>query len=238
MHAFIRHGGLLAALALVRPALVPGTRRAGREESLHGLPLVSVPAQGPGGGDLMAVIVTGDGGWTRINRSIAAELARRGIPVAGLIAPRYFWHARTPEEAAADLARILAHYRKAWGRQRAILIGYSRGAGVLPFMASRLEPAQLEQVALIALLGLGPGIDLEVHLRDYLGARCEVNRYAVAPELEKLRGQRLLCIYGLDEPDPLAPRLEPGLARTVALPGGHHFGGAYGKVAQIIMDAL
>ena len=39
---------------------------------------------------------------------------------------------------AGDLARIIRHYLQAWNKKRVVLIGYSLGADVLPFLANRL----------------------------------------------------------------------------------------------------
>ena len=109
------------------------------------LPLVEVPAKQPAG-DLLAVIVSGDGGWAGIDHDVANDLASKGVPVVGLNSLQYFWNARTPDGAAADLQRIARHYLPAWGRQQLLLVGYSLGADVLPFMASRLPPDLLGRV--------------------------------------------------------------------------------------------
>jgi type IV secretory pathway VirJ component len=67
------------------------------------LPLVEVPATTATDRRDMAIIVTGDGGWAELDKSVAAGLADAGIPTVGLSSLRYFWTPRTPEAAAADL---------------------------------------------------------------------------------------------------------------------------------------
>ena len=64
-----------------------------------------------------------------------------GIPVVGLDSLRYFWKARTPASAAADIDRALRYYLAHWKKQRALLVGYSQGANVLPFIVNRLPQA-------------------------------------------------------------------------------------------------
>ena len=59
----------------------------------------------------------------------------------------------------------------------------------------------------------------------------------MVPEVEKLRGLRLLCVYGADETDSSCPRLPPSLARIERLSGGHHFGGDYAALARLVLDA-
>ena len=74
----------------------------GAAPSLAGLPLIEVPlAAGDAAGtsDAFAIMISGDGGWAGLDRDIARAFVARGIPVVGLDSLRYFWHARTPEQA-------------------------------------------------------------------------------------------------------------------------------------------
>ncbi|HXO27248.1 MAG TPA: AcvB/VirJ family lysyl-phosphatidylglycerol hydrolase, partial [Thermoanaerobaculia bacterium] len=196
------------------------------------LPLVEVPAKQPAG-DLLAVIVSGDGGWAGIDHDVANVLAGKGVPVVGLNSLQYFWNARTPDGAAADLQRIARHYLGAWGKQQLLLVGYSLGADVLPFMASRLPPDLLGRVRLIVLLGPSRMTSFEFHLTDWLGGSGGGDR-PVLPEVAKLRGRPLLCLYGQEEKDSLCTEIG-GLGNAVALQGSHHFGGDYVALADRIL---
>lgn len=196
------------------------------------LPLVEVPAKQPAG-DLLAVIVSGDGGWAGIDHDVANVLAGRGVPVVGLNSLQYFWNARTPDGAAADLQRIARHYLGTWGKQQLLLVGYSLGADVLPFMASRLPSDLLGRVRLIVLLGPSRMTSFEFHLTDWLGGSGGGDR-PVLPEVAKLRGRPLLCLYGQEETDSLCTEIG-GLGKAVALQGSHHFGGDYVAIADRIL---
>src|SRR5512147_1309416 len=103
---------------------------------LGDLPLTEVPSAGTPSAYL-AVHITGDGGYGTTDKGVSDSLAARGIPVVVLNSLHYFWKKRTPAEAAADLQRILEHYRLTWHREKYILIGYSMGADDLPFMLTR-----------------------------------------------------------------------------------------------------
>jgi type IV secretory pathway VirJ component len=204
-------------------------------QSVADLPLVEVPAKQPAG-DLLAVIVSGDGGWAGIDHDVANELAGKGVPVVGLNSLQYFWNERTPDGAAADLARIARHYLSAWGRRELLLIGYSLGADVLPFMANRLPADLMARVRLIVLLGPGRQTSFQFHLTDWLPGSGGGDR-PVLPEVAKLRGKPLLCLYGQDEQDSLCPQLG-GLGKAVSFEGSHHFGGAYASLADRILHEL
>ena len=212
---------------------MPAAPRAG--DRLADLPLVEVAARAPAG-DTLAVIVSGAGGWASLDRDLGDELARRGVAVVGLNALRYFWTARRPEEMARDLERILEHYLQTLGKRRAVLVGYSLGAEVLPFMTTRLPPPLLARVDSMVLIGPGERASFEFHLTDWLGGLSTKNSLPVRPEVKKLHGMRIVCIRGTDETD--SPCRGSGAAepwKTVVLPGGHHFGGHYRALADHVI---
>ncbi len=206
-----------------------------RTDDLAGLGLVEVPAGGPGS-DLMAVMVTGDGGWAEIDKRVSARLAAEGVPVVGWSSLKYYWTPRTPETAAGDLARILERYGRLWSKHRFLLVGYSFGADVLPFLVSRLPAELRSRVALVSLLGLSERASFEFRVAGWLGV--ETGRYPTVPELARLDTTPVLCLRGEDESDSACRLLRGATARVVTLPGGHHFGGSYERIADALLEAV
>jgi type IV secretory pathway VirJ component len=196
--------------------------------------LVEVPA-GRVGSNVMAILYTGDGGWRVTDRGLAEILANQGIPVVGVNTLRYFWTRRTPEGAAEDLARILTHYRAAWRRERVLVIGYSYGSDVLPFILSRLPQTALWQVELVALLAPTRRVDFEFHFMQWFFRYAPKTAQPVLPELEKLRNLRILTFCGDQDGESLCRVLPPGLAKIVLLHGGHRFDKHYRVIAQDIL---
>ena len=213
-----------------------GTVAPPKDASVADLPLIEVPATGPET-ETLAVILSGDGGWTSLDKEVGSALAERGYPVVGLNTLQYFWKARTPESAALDLERLLVHYLSAWKKRRAILIGYSYGADVLPFLVNRLPLELRAKVPLTALIGLSRTVAFEFHVAEWLGASSS-QELPVLPEVQKLKGARILCLYGEGEKDSLCRDLDPGLATIISMPGSHHFGGNYNAVADVILKEL
>jgi type IV secretory pathway VirJ component len=201
------------------------------------LPLVEVPAANSSS-DALAVIISGDGGWASIDRDLGKMLADSGVSVVGVNSLQYFWTRRTPETAAADLDRVLRHYLAAWNKRRVVLAGYSMGADVLSFMTARLPQDLLSKVALIALLGPSTSIDFEFHFTDWFSEVRRGTDLRVAPEIEKLRGKQILCFFGTEEEDNLCKLLPAGLVRLEAMKDGHHYGGDYRTIAEIILKEL
>ena len=208
-------------------------------EEVADLPLIEVPAAKTApASSVLAVHLTGDGGWGVTDRGLAESLSAEGIPVVGWSSLQYFWTPHTPEEATHDLERILRHYLSAWKKERAVLIGYSLGADVLPFLVNRLSPDLRERVQEVVLLGPSHGVDFEFHLSDWLGGLGRKPALAVRPEVEKLKGTPILCFYGDEETDSLCPDLPPTLAHVAALEGGHSIGKNYHGIARAILSAV
>jgi type IV secretory pathway VirJ component len=184
----------------------------------------------------MAVLLSGDGGWAGIDRDVGGALAAAGMPVVGWNSLQYYWKARTPEVAAADLARILRHYFDVWHEERAVLIGYSFGADVLPFLVTRLPADLRSRVALVTLLGPSREATFEFHVSEWLHANAGKGSPTL-PEVVKLRGTPMLCVYGEKEGESLCRDLPAGLARLLPTEGKHHFGGDYAKLASAVLAA-
>ena len=83
--------------------------------------------------------ISGDGGLNKFSTDLCIALNKAGYEVVALNARAYFWDKKTPEKTATDVNNYLS--RKLTGRenQQVVLIGYSFGADVLPFIISRLS---------------------------------------------------------------------------------------------------
>jgi type IV secretory pathway VirJ component len=198
------------------------------------LPLVEVSATGSSDHREMAIIVTGDGGWADLDKQVAAGFATAGVPTVGLSSLRYFWTPRTPEAAAADLARIITHYRARWRADHVILIGYSFGADVLPFLINRLDPAARTAVGSVALLGLGTSATFEFHVTEWIG-RSRGPQYPTVPEVDRLT-MPVVCVKGAGENDSACERIRNPKARVVTIGAGHHFSGDYSRLVDVILQ--
>jgi type IV secretory pathway VirJ component len=188
---------------------------------------------------VLVVLMSGDGGWAPADRGLSRALAARGVPVVGLDAPRYLARERTPDELGRDLTRLLEHYLAAWGAGRAVVVGYSRGANVVPFMVSRLPEVLRRRVALVVLLGPSEWAGFEFHFIDLVTNVHRTGDLSVSAELQRLRGTPVLCVYGRTDRDAICPSLDTTLARPVARDGGHAVSGSEGPtLARAILRAL
>jgi type IV secretory pathway VirJ component len=204
---------------------------------LANLPLVVLPVE-PARQDLFAVLLTGDGGWAELPRDVSDGLRAAGIPVVGLNSRRYFRHRRTPEETAHDVQRIVAYYALEWSAARVLLIGYSRGADVLPFVINRLTPDVRARVALAALLNPATETRFVVGVDDSGDDPPHPGSLPLLPEVSTLDGVALLCLYGLSDRHALCPTLEPDRYDLLAVGHGHHFDHEYTALVDAILARL
>jgi type IV secretory pathway VirJ component len=213
--------------------------------ALADLPLTEVPAIGApgaaasttGAGRIFAVFLTGDGGWVALDQGVSAQLAAAGIPVVGFNQRTYLWTAKTPDQAAADLARIITAYRAGWHRDSVLVIGYSRGAGIAPFAVNRLPPHLRGIIKAVVLIGSEHTAGFHFRMRDLLTSTPAADAVPLMPEIRKLGATPLACFYGAEEKDTICPDLAPP-ALVVKMSGGHHLDGAYQEIGRRILTLV
>ncbi|SAK93475.1 bacterial virulence protein VirJ [Caballeronia fortuita] len=197
------------------------------------LPLIELRAAQPT--DLLAIVISGDGGWRDLDKTMALALQRDGVSVIGIDSLRYFWSEKSPQQTANDLARVIRAYNARWHTSHVALVGYSFGADVMPFAYNRLPDAARAQVSYISLMGFAPDADFQIRVTGWLGMKASDKALKVRPELNKLPPSMVQCIYGEKEEDTLCPDLTKTGIDVVKLPGDHHFGGDYDALARRIL---
>jgi len=226
--------------AETRQALVDNALELGKtgERGHSALPVSIIKPEGPVTG--LAIIISGDGGWRDIDKSIGEWLAQKGVAVVGVDSLRYFWSKKSPQDVAADLGLLFDHYGAEFGTNRYAIVGFSFGSDIMPDVWPQLPKRVRDRVNLVSLLALGTNADFEVTVEGFIGAASPESR-PLAPLLHQLPLDRTQCIYGKEEADDdetscTAPEL--GTAQRVALEGGHHFDGEYEKAAEAIWERL
>jgi type IV secretory pathway VirJ component len=198
------------------------------------LPLIERPSSESGG--WLAVVLSGDGGWAAGDRGMADALGQAGVAVVGLDVRSYLTTPRTPAVAAGDLGLLLDHYLRMWGKDRVLLIGYSHGADIAPFLVSRLDPELRRRIGLLALVGLEDHASFQFHVSDLVTEIHRPGDLPTLPEVEKLSGLPMLCVSGEHESGSPCRSLGPPVARVSQHLGGHHLTGTQGAaVARLIL---
>lgn len=204
------------------------------EGALQEIPVVEIPSSNITK-DTLGIMISGDGGWADIDATLSKFLGNRGYPVVGLDALRFFWNKKTPEETAQAISTMIGFYGKKYHTKKTLLIGYSLGADVMPFIANRLPKPQKDALAGIVLLNPGPLVAFEMHISDWLGIENNEGAVPIEPELKKITYTPLVCIYGETE----APTGCQSLFKsptTKKLPGDHHFNGDYETLGKTFLS--
>jgi type IV secretory pathway VirJ component len=189
--------------------------------------------------DTLAILYSGDGGWQELDEKVGGYLQNEGIPVIGLDSLAYFWSARTSQETAKDLGRIIDYYTKRLNVQHVLLIGYSFGADVMPASYSRLTREQKSKVRAVSLLSLSHKVDYVISLRGWLGLQTEGKGGNPVDDVRSIKPEIIQCIYGKDDDhDNACPALRGTGVQVIGMSGGHHFGGDYDGLAQHILGSL
>ena len=200
------------------------------------LPLIERPAT-TGSGPLV-LLLTGDGGWANADQKVAEGLVARGSPVIGVNMRAYLGTRRSPDEVARDLACIASAYLTRWQRERVLLLGYSRGADIAPFVAARWDTDLRSRLVLVALISMARRANFQFHLVDLFRDVRRPDDVPLAPEIEKLRGLRVLCVYGRDDETSGCPEADSTVVRRVAREGGHRITGGFDAIAELLSPAL
>ncbi|HNX55955.1 MAG TPA: AcvB/VirJ family lysyl-phosphatidylglycerol hydrolase [Prolixibacteraceae bacterium] len=197
------------------------------------LPLSVIPS--PVKKDLpLAFFISGDGGWTSFDQAVCDKLAEKGIPVIGLDAQKYFWNKRQPRAVANELAPAIVHYLKLWNRQSFVLVGYSFGACVVPFIAENFNDQ--EKQLLKGVYCFSPDLtgDFEIHLSDMLHLKT-TDSYNVAKGMKTIQALNPVCIFGTEEEGATRKAFSDEGIRVEMLPGNHHYSSDFNAISGVIM---
>jgi type IV secretory pathway VirJ component len=204
------------------------------ETPLTDLPLTPLKSALPG--DVLAIIISGDGGWRDLDQQIGFELAKGNISVVGVDSLHYFWQAKSPQSIADDLTRIADHFSALWNTRHLLLIGYSFGADIMPAAVVHMSPAMRARIDQISLLGMSDTADYEIHVTGWIGIQPKGE--PVAPDARKLDMSRVQCFYGTEEENSFCRSPVMQAAERFGIAGGHHFDGNYPHLAALIEAGL
>lgn len=182
----------------------------------------------------MVVMISGDGGWKGFDQQLASQFVKKDIPVISLNALKYFWKKKTPEEATAAVRGLIQKYLREWDKKEYILVGFSFGADVMPFVVNRLEPELSAKNKTVALLSPGTSTDFEIHISQMLNGKKKWG-YDVVEEIKKIRDRQVLVFFGDEEHSFPVKELPADHCKVIYLHGGHHYEDNKEDIARLIL---
>lgn len=230
---FLLAAGSCTGCSRVRIPETPGVEN-GRT---HSLPLRALPAAEGGTRGAFAIVLTGDGPSGGTGKRVAADLAAHGTPAVIWHSLPYYWSPKTPEQAARDLDAVIRHYGAQWGREKVVLVGFSMGADVLPFLINRLPVDTRARIGGVALLGMAHDAVFEFRIEQWWGTS-SAPRFATRPEVEKLGDLPVLCVWGRGDELAACPKMGTAPVTVIGLRGGHHFSGDRPRLLRVVRELV
>lgn len=166
--------------------------------------------------------ISGDGGLNHFSTGFCNTFNQAGYSITALNSRTYFWDKKTPVTAAAELAEYVQQQLNKHGNAGFILIGYSFGADVLPFIVNQWPASLRKQLQTVILLSPSVSTDFEVHLSDMLGNNKKRSMNVIAA-INQLGLQKTVSIFGSEEKTFPVKQIVLKNYVNVYLPGGHHF---------------
>ncbi|HEY6529490.1 MAG TPA: AcvB/VirJ family lysyl-phosphatidylglycerol hydrolase [Cellvibrionaceae bacterium] len=202
-------------------------------------PVVEVPASEQNKkADYFVVFLTGDGGWAQLDKEVAQHFNTAGVSVLGFDSLSYFWRKRSVDETAAAISELIALYQGKWQAKQVVLVGYSFGADVLPFVVASLPKEQQAVVKKMIFLGLSKFAHFEFYLTNWLSSETRESEFSTVEKLASITSISGVCVQGAEDDESICQKLRQDNIEAVTLPGDHHYDEDYDKLAQVIFRSL
>ena len=180
--------------------------------------------------------ISGDGGFNKFSTAFMQTLIKDGYAVIGLDAKSYFWEKKKPQEAADAIEAAINESNKQWKKKSIVLIGYSFGADVAPFMLTHFSPALQAKVNHLILLSPSTKTDFEVHVMQMLGWGKDAGE-SVPAEINKIL-KPVTIFVGDDEKEFPFSQLTIKNKQVIKMPGGHHYDGDVDALSKEIVSQM
>ncbi|HEY5406347.1 MAG TPA: AcvB/VirJ family lysyl-phosphatidylglycerol hydrolase [Ginsengibacter sp.] len=181
--------------------------------------------------------LSGDGGLNRFSNSLCDGINKKGYEVVELNSKSYFWDKKTPEQTATDVNNYLVKKLAGRKNQQVVMIGYSFGADVLPFILTRLPKDVHEKILVSFLMASSGSTDFEIHWSDIFGGNSKRDLDVVS-EVNKLVDDKIVIISSSDDRHLEANKITLKRYTHEVLPGGHHFDGDTDEIVKVILNDM
>jgi len=178
--------------------------------------------------------ISGDGGFNKFSTSFMQSLNKEGYAVIGLNAKDYFWNKKHPQEAATAIEQAINESNKEWKKKNIVLIGYSFGADVSPFMLTHFSAALSNKINHLILLSPSAKTDFEIHVLQMFGWGKDDGE-SVPAEINKI-AKPVAIIVGDDENEFPFDQLTIKNKRVTKMRGGHHYDGNLDALSKQVIQ--
>lgn len=181
--------------------------------------------------------LSGDGGLNKFSNSLCNGISKKGYEVIEFNSKSYFWDKKTPQQTAVDVNNYLVKKISGRKNQQIVMIGYSFGADVLPFILTRLPKDVHDKILASFLMASSGSTDFEIHWADIFGGNSKRDMDVVS-EVNKLVDDKIIIISSSDDRHLEANKITLKRYTHEILPGGHHFDGDTDEIVKVILNDM
>ncbi|MBZ4191454.1 virulence factor [Niabella beijingensis] len=198
-------------------------------------PAAELPLKSWQGNDKIPLVfyISGDGGLNSFTNDFCKAVNQSGYTITAINSKSYFWNKKTPEQVAAELTTYLEGAFKGRQNQQLLIIGYSFGADVTPFILNRLGHDIKNKIVRTVLLAPSSTTDFVIRVADMWGTAKKRSMDVVA-EINRSSGQRIVAILPGDDKDFPVQSVKLGSFKAAYLKGGHHFDGDTTGLVKVV----
>jgi len=180
--------------------------------------------------------ISGDGGFNKFSTSFMQSLNKEGYAVIGLNAKDYFWNKKKTQEAASAIEDAINGSNKEWKKRNIVLVGYSFGADVSPFMLTHFSTALNNKVNHLVLLSPSSKTDFEIHVLQMFDWGKDEGE-SVPAEVNKI-SKPVTIIVGDDENEFPFAQLTIKNKQVIKMRGGHHYDGDVDALCKQVVQQI
>jgi type IV secretory pathway VirJ component len=166
--------------------------------------------------------ITGDGGMVRFDLRMLREYQNNGFSYVGLNSLKYFITGKNPDRVAEDIVPVIQHYCQIWDKKTIMLVGFSFGSEIIPFLYNRLTQELRKKVKLVVLLTPAKTSQFRIRFRDMVGLDKKKEPYNVVNETAKIKSP-VLAVFGKEEKPGLKESYQQPNLKVKLIKGGHGF---------------
>lgn len=183
--------------------------------------------------------ISGDAGFNTFSKTLGDNLHSFGYDVFALNTKTYFWNQKTPEQISSDIESYINKQLKGRKNQHVILLGFSFGADVTPFVYNRFSDDLKSKIQKVFIIGPSKSNDFKIHLEEYFGQEIK-GSLPVIPEINKMTEVPVMVVLS-DFEFAHFPYQKITLKNNYQMKhitGDHHYGGNTKMLADFINNNL
>lgn len=180
--------------------------------------------------------ISGDAGFSSFTKKMGNSFQKKGFETIAMDTKKYFWIKKTPEQTSEDIGNCIENALENRPNQTVILVGFSFGADVAPFVYNLFSDNLKEKIQKVFVIGPSKSNDFEIHLNEYLGMEPK-GSLPVVPQINEMKNVPVTVILS-DFEYKYFPYWEIRLGsnyQMLHLSGDHHYNGNTERLVDTVV---